>query len=477
MRDLSELRPYQQRIATHLYEQNEAMCVLRPGGGKTIAALTAIADLLDQGEIRHALVIAPKRVARVVWPDELHEWAHTAGLTYQVLDGSPGLRLEGLKNAPNCNLTIIGLDVVQWLMEALTTYHTDHAIYDLLVIDEASRLRNPTGERAKALAKYAHHWRMVWGLSGTLRPSGPLDLFMPARVVTRGKLWGRSFWQWRKQHFYPTDQYGYDWKPLPGAEEKLNTELAPLTVTVAEGEMPIVTPTVVLDKVELPAKARLQYREMQTRLMAELEHDDVIASSAAVATGKLAQMANGFVYGAGGSNDVNDVHSAKREWLKDLIAEASEPTLIVYEYRADLAMLEHEVHAATGEQLRYLGAGVTDKQAASTIEDWNAGRLRFMGLHPASGGHGLNLQHGGADMAWICPTWSPEYWEQTIARLARPGQKRPVVVRVCVASGTVDELKLDRVHFKMGAQEAFEAWLRRWHADAARQNAPMSPAA
>jgi SNF2 family DNA or RNA helicase len=477
VRHPSELRPYQQRVATALYEHDEQIVIARPGSGKTIAALTAIADLLREGEIRHALIIAPKRVARVVWPDELREWAHTAGLTYQVLDGPPGLRLEGLKNAPDRNLTIIGLDVVQWLMEALVPFHTDHALYDLLVIDEASRLRNPTGERAKALAKYAHHWRMIWGLSGTLRPSGPLDLFMPARVVTRGKLWGRSYWQWRKEHFYPTDQYGYEWRPLPGAEEKLNAELAPLTVTVAEGEMPIVTPTVVLDKVELPAKARLQYREMQTRLMTELEDDDVIASSAAVATGKLAQMANGFVYGAGGSHDVNDVHSAKREWLKDLIVEASEPTLIVYEYRADLAMLEHEVHAATGEQLRYLGAGVTDKQAASTIEDWNAGRLRFMGLHPASGGHGLNLQHGGADMAWICPTWSPEMWEQTIARLARPGQQRPVVVRVCVASGTVDELKLDRVHFKMGAQEAFEAWLRRWHADAARQNAPMSPAA
>ncbi len=475
MRPATELRPYQQRIATHLYEQNEAMCVLRPGGGKTIAALTAIADLLDQGEIRHALIIAPKRVARVVWPDEIEEWAHTASLSYAVLEGGPQQRQKLLRHAPDRDLTIIGLDVVQWLLEELTAYHTDHVLYDLLVIDEASRLRNPTGERAKALAKYAHHWRMIWGLSGTLRPSGPLDLFMPARVVTRGKLWGRSYWQWRKEHFYPTDQYGYEWRPLPGAEEKLNQELAPLTVTVAEGEMPTVTPTVVLDRVELPAKARLQYREMQTRLMAELEDDDVIASSMAVATGKLAQMANGFVYGAGGNHDVNDVHSAKREWLKDLIAEAAEPTLVVYEYRADLAMLEHEVHAATGEQLRYLGAGVTDKQAASTIEDWNAGKLKFMGLHPASGGHGLNLQHGGADMAWICPTWSPEMWEQTIARLARPGQQRPVVVRVCVASNTVDEMKLDRVHLKMSGQEAFEAWLRRWHA--CDRTAPACPAA
>ena len=475
MRPVTDLRPYQQRIATHLYEQNEAMCVLRPGGGKTIAALTAIADLIDQGEIRHALIIAPKRVARVVWPDEIAQWTHTAGLTYAVLDGLPPQRQKLLRHAPDRDLTIIGLDVVQWLMEELTAYHTDHVLYDLLVIDEASRLRNPTGERAKALAKYAHHWRMIWGLSGTLRPSGPLDLFMPARVVTRGKLWGRSYWQWRKQHFYPTDYNGYDWKPLPGAEEKLNAELAPLTVTVAEGEMPIVTPTVVLDRVELPPAARKQYRDMQARLMAQTDDETVLAASAAIATGKLAQMANGFVYGETGGT--NDVHDAKHDWLRDLLAEASEPTLVVYEYRADLAMLQQAVWDLHGEPLRYLGAGASDASQRSAIDDWNAGKLKVMGLHPASGGHGLNLQHGGADMAWISPTWSPEYWEQTIARLARPGQKRPVVVRVCVASDTVDEMKLDRVHLKMSAQEAFEAWLRRWHAGVPGQSDPVCPAA
>jgi hypothetical protein len=462
MRPITDLRPYQQHIATFLYEKDEALCVLRPGGGKTVAALTAIADLLREGVIRHALVIAPKRVARVVWPDELREWAHTAGLTYQVLDGPPNKRLAGLKNAIDYDLTIVGLDIVQWLMDALVAFHTDHALYDLLVIDEASRLRSPTGERAKALSRYAHHWRMVWGLSGTLRPNSAQDLFMPARIVTRGKLWGRSFYQWRRRFFYPTDYHGYNWAPFEASEEQLNTDLAPLTVTVAEGEMPTVTPTIVIDKVELPDAAREQYIAMQRKLVAVSDEETIVAASAAIATGKLAQIANGFVYGD--DNFVSDIHEVKRDWLRDLIENATDPTLIVYEYQADWRMLEHEVVMATKQAFRYLGAGVSDKQAAANIEDWNAGRLRFMGLHPASGGHGLNLQFGGADMAWISPTWSPEYWEQTIARLARPGQTRPVVVRVCVANDTVDEMKLDRVYFKMSAQEAFEAWLRRWHA-------------
>src|SRR6186713_385710 len=135
VRGPSDLRPYQQRIATFLYEKDEALCVLRMGGGKTIAALTAIADLLDQGEIRHALIIAPKRVARVVWPDEIEEWAHTASLSYAVLEGGPQQRQKLLRHAPDRDLTIIGLDVVQWLLEELTAYHTDHVLYDLLVID------------------------------------------------------------------------------------------------------------------------------------------------------------------------------------------------------------------------------------------------------------------------------------------------------------------------------------------------------
>ena len=456
MRPQTDLREYQQRIATFLYEHDEALNVLRPGGGKTAAALTAIVELLRDGVIRHALIIAPKRVARVVWPDEISEWAHTAGLTYAVLDGLPEQRLDQLRTVPRRDLTIIGLDIVPWLVDALEKYPVDSRIFDLLVIDEVSRLRNPTGVRAKALAKHAHHWKMIWGLSGTLRPSGAEDLFMSARVVTRGKLWGRSFYQWRKEHFYPVDYMGYNWKPLPGAEDKLNAAIAPLTVTVAEGEMPRVEPIVVLDRIELADEARIEYDRMEERLLAEVDDDTVLAASAAVATGKLAQMANGFIYDE--AHQAHTLHAGKFNWLTDLIEEATGPTLLIYEFREDLRVLRNLLPG-----LPYLGAGVSDKQSAENIRAWNAGELPFMGLHPASGGHGLNLQFGGADMAWIGPTWSPELWEQTIARIARPGQTRPVVVRVCVASRTVDELKLDRVHRKMSAQEAFEAYLRRWH--------------
>jgi len=454
MRQKNELRPYQDRIATALYENDERLIVVRPGGGKTVAALTAIRELIDDGVIRHALVIAPKRVARSVWPDEIAGWAHTAGLSYQILDGSPRRRSWQLHDSQNYHLTIIGLDNAQWLMAEMETMPPDHPLFDLLVLDEISRLRNPKGKRAAIVARHAKRWTMRWGLTGTLRPSGAEDLFMPARVVTRDRLWGKSFYRWQRLHFYPLDYRGYQWAPLPGHEAVINAEIAPLVTTLHDDELPqLPALSLIFDRVQLPDDARVRYDDMQRKLLMETADTTVLASSAAVATGKLAQMANGFIYDEGA---VYALHGEKEAWLQEVIDGAAGPTLLIYEYLEDLAMFKQLL----GDDLPYLGDGVTDRQSDLNIERWNKGELRFMALHPASGGHGLNLQHGGSDMAWISPTWSPELWEQTIARLHRSGQANPVIVRVCVATNTVDELKLNRVHMKLTAQEAFEAYLR-----------------
>jgi SNF2 family DNA or RNA helicase len=457
MRQKSELRPYQQRIASALYESDEKIAVARPGGGKTIAGLTAIQELIRDKHTRHALVIAPKRVARMVWPDEIKLWAHTKDLRYQVLTGSPQMRSIGLAEAHAglFDITIIGIDLVEWLADQLAKLPEDSPLFDLLVIDEISKLRNPSGVRARRLLRHAKRWKMVWGLTGTLRPSGAENLFMPATVVTRAKLWGKSFYRWRRERFYPLDYQGYTWAPLPGAEEIINKEIAPLCVTLRDDELPQLPElSIIFDRIELPPAARKHYEDMHEELVLIEDGAAVIAKTAAVATGKLAQIANGFVY----DNGVTiRLHGEKEQWAEEIIDDADAPVLFIYEYREDLEMLR----GLLGEDLPYLGAGVTNKTSDQNITRWNKGELPFMALHPASGGHGLNLQHGGSDMAWICPTWSPEMWEQTIARLHRSGQTAPVIVRVCVADDTVDQMKLDRVHAKMTAQEAFEAYLRR----------------
>ena len=457
MRQKAELRAYQDRIAAFLYEHDEAIGVARPGSGKTTAALTAIEELIRDKHIRHALVIAPKRVARVVWPDEIALWAHTKGLSYQVLTGTPQNRQIGLAEAHAgvFDITIVGLDIAEWLVGELVKLPEDSRLFDLLVIDEVSRLRNPTGKRAQHLLRHVKRWKMRWGLSGTLRPSGAEDLFMPATVITDAKLWGRSFYKWRQQRFYPLDYNGYNWAPLPGAEEVINREIAPLCVTLRDDELPQLPElSVIFDRVVLPAAARKQYEDMERKLMTGLGDNVVLAASAAVATGKLAQIANGFIYD--NQSITERIHDEKRDWLQDIVDNATGPTLLIYEYREDLEMLRDIL----GEDLPYLGDGVTDVKSDAHIAAWNRKELPFMALHPASGGHGLNLQHGGSDMAWVSPTWSPELWEQTIARLHRSGQIQPVIVRVCTAADTVDQMKINRVHLKMTAQEAFEDYLR-----------------
>jgi SNF2 family DNA or RNA helicase len=282
-------------------------------------------------------------------------------------------------------------------------------------------------------------------------------MFMPARIVTRDKLWGRSFYKWQKEHFYPTDRFGYTWAPLPGHEDALSVDIAPHIVTPGDAALQLPELSIVRDYVELPSAARKEYDRMEKKLFARDGEKSITAASAGVATGKCAQAANGFMYD--NSKEVVALHDEKREWFADLLETQAQsaPLLVIYEFLEDLDM----VREVAGANIPFLGSGVSDSTSTANIEAWNAGKIPLMAMHPASGGHGLNLQAGGADMVWISPCWSPEYWEQTIARLHRSGQTRPVVVRVCVARETVDELKLSRVHDKVAAQVAFEDYLKR----------------
>src|SRR6516225_4827964 len=218
------LRSCQQRAATYLYERDAAFLIAPLGAGKGAAALTALADLVRDGERRHALVIAPKLVATTVWPLEVASWPHLEHLKIAVLDGSPERRRQLLAAAAAREVTAIGVDLVPWLVSELADLADDHPLLDVLIIDETSRLKDPSGKRARALLKIAGRFRTRWGLTGTPRPNSSRDLFMPAAVVTDGALWGRAFIPWQKQHFRPRDLFGREWIALPGAEERIAAE-------------------------------------------------------------------------------------------------------------------------------------------------------------------------------------------------------------------------------------------------------------
>jgi hypothetical protein len=412
---------------------------------------TAIADLIRDRHRRHALVIAPKLVATVTWPAEIAAWKHLNHLRIATLNGSHESRRALLATAPERDLTVIGIDLVQWLVTELANFPADHPLFDILVIDETSRLKDPSGKRARALLKVAGRFRTRWGLTGTPRPNSSRDLFMPTAIITDGALWGRAFIPWRAQHFQLRNAVTDEWVPLPGAEEKIAAEFGTIAMTVADEDMPDLPPlNIVETPIKLPDAVMEQYRTMAKKLFATIQGRSIEAVSPLVATGKLAQIANGFVYGEG-NEDAVFIHSLKVDWLRELVETLDgEPLLIAYEFIEDL----RTIRRAFGE-VPALGGLTPAREAARLIAEWNAGTLPLLAFHLASASHGLNLQFGGSRMAWLSPSWSAELTEQSIARIYRPGQTRHVTIHVCIAAGTVDEMKRNRVLGKMSAQQAF----------------------
>jgi hypothetical protein len=459
MRAKSELRDYQQRAVTTLYESNGLALVLPMGSGKTAIALTAIDEMINDKAIRHGLVLAPKRVATLTWPAEIADWRHLRGTPYAVLVQDQARRAQLLRDAGSRRLTILGIDHTQWLCDELAKLPDDHPIFDLLVIDEISRFRNPKSKRAKALLEQAPRFKAIWGMTGTPRPNGYEDLFKPLAIITREALWGRSFYKWQRERFYPLDRNGYHWAILPQWEARTVAEARSVMLSLAPEDMPQLPPvSVITHYVDLPPDLYPRYRKMQRELFLETANGrEILAASAGVAAGKLAQIAQGHIYGEEGNEDVERMHDEKVEWIEELVeAAAGDPMIIVYEYVEDLRVLRQ----LFGSSLPYLGAGVSDGQAKANVEAWNAGKLPLFAIHAASGGHGLNLQFGGHQLAWYGLTWSSELFDQTVARIVRPGQAHKVFIHVCLARGTVDELKRLRVIEKLSSEEAFKAFLK-----------------
>src|SRR5262245_31786741 len=359
------LYSYQNRAATFFYERDAAFLVAPLGAGKGAAALTALADLVRDGERRHALVIAPKLVAATVWPREITLWPQLAHLRIAVLNGSPEQRRSRLATASEREVTVIGVDLVPWLVGELATFADDHPLFDLLIIDETSRLKDPSGKRARALVKIAGRFRTRWGLTGTPRPNSSRDLFMPAAIITAGALWGRAFVPWQRRHFRPRDPFGREWVALPGAEGRIVADFGAVAMTVADEDMPDLPPlNIVVTPLKLPDAVMATYKTMARELFAAVDGRAVEAASPLIATGKLAQLANGFLYDEG-ANDPVFVHSLKIDWLRELVESLDgEPLLIAYEFVEDL----RTIRRAFGE-VPALGGLTGAREASQLIAD------------------------------------------------------------------------------------------------------------
>lgn len=466
MRRKEDMHGYQDRTATKLYESDAVQAILPMGAGKTVSAATAVRELLDDGHIRAAIINAPKRVANKTWPDEFAGWEHLKDTEISLVLGTPDERLKAL-HAP-AEVYITSRDNIKWLVEELMKLPEDHPLLDLLVIDELSRFKNPRSKLAnKHLMKIRKRIKMMWGLTGTPRPNGYVDQYRPLQMLSNNHLFKpRTFDSWRQKRFVKVDadgnpsEFGHSWVVRPEHETLIIKQIASMSFTIDPDEMPELPELVVVPHwVDLPADAMKRYKTMEKDQLGRVNGQTYLAANAGVASGKLDQIVQGFLYGEGGKDEVEWLHAVKSDTLVDLVDDLAgeTPAMIVYGFREELRWLQD-----TYQPFAHIGSGVSSAKADAIVDDWNADRLPLLGLHPASAGHGLNLQYGrGNQMLMLNMPWSAELYDQVIKRLWRQGQKRRCFLHLILARNTVDEIKYDRVIGKMTDQEAFNKYIKR----------------
>ena len=429
---------YQQYAIDFIESHKTAAVLLDMGLGKTVITLTALNELLfDHFEISRVLVIAPLRVARNTWPQEIGKWEHLNHIRYSVAVGTEKERLHALRQ--QVSLYIINRENVPWLVEK-----TDFS-YDAIVIDELSSFKNWSSKRFKALMKVRPLAKRVIGLTGTPSGNGLMDLFAEFKVLDMGQRLGRFITKYRQDYFVPDKRNGqvvFSYAPLPGAEERIYEKISDITISMKAADH-LRMPALIESEysVRMNEEEKKMYAEMCEQLVLQMKGDEVTAANAGVLSGKLAQMANGAVYTDDGAT--LHIHDRKLDALEDIIESMNgKPLLVAYWFWHDAERIEKRVPCVRLD---------TDE----TIARWNRGEIPVALIHPASAGHGLNLQSGGSTLVWFGITWSLELYQQTVARLYRQGQSaNTVVVQHIIAEGTIDEKILRALKRKDKTQTA-----------------------
>lgn len=436
---------YQTYATNFILEHPVSAVFLDMGLGKSVITLTAIFDLcLDSFLIRKVLVIAPLRVARDTWPAEIKKWDHLHGLTYAVAVGTEAERKAALLR--RASVYIINRENVQWLVEESGLPFD----YDMVVVDELSSFKSWQAKRFRSLLKVRPSVKRIVGLTGTPSSNGLMDLWAEFRVLDLGKRLGRYITHYRNQFFTPDKRNGqvvFSYKPLPGAEERIYEAISDITISMKAVDH-LKMPECVINevKVALSEKEREAYDSMKADLVISIGDEEIDAGNAAALANKLSQMANGAVYGEGGRFFA--IHDRKLDALEDLIEAANgKPVLVAYWFKHDLERIRQRLHKL------HIPFSMLDDSVS--IERWNRGELPVALIHPASAGHGLNLQAGGSTLIWFGLTWSLELYQQTNARLWRQGQTSDtVVIHHIVSEDTIDERIMSALRKKEKTQSA-----------------------
>ena len=439
---------HQQLAGDFLRGHNRAALLLDMGRGKTVITLTRLSELFEDFAIEKALVIAPKRVAEDTWTREAAKWDHLTGLRVVPVLGDQKHRLAAL--ATPGDIYVINRENVQWLVETFGKRWD----FDAIIIDELSSFKSPKAKRWRCLKRVAKLAKIVWGLTGTPAGNGYIDLWPEMFLIDGGDRLGHTLGEFRTKWFSPGAHKGnivYEWRLKPGAKEDIDRRLSDICLSMSKEDWltlpPVVHNTVT---VRMDAKERKLYDQLRRDCvlpllggeLADMKNFDqaIVGGTAATLSGKLLQMANGAVYDEDGG--VVHIHDRKLDALADIAEEAHGQSLLVfYSYRHDI------------DRIRERFPQAVEIGGSETITAWNAGEIPMLLCHPASAGHGLNLQQGGHIIVWFGLPWSLELYQQANARLNRMGQGQSVIVHHVVCEGTLDEKVLSALTEKDAVQK------------------------
>lgn len=424
MLNRTDLHEYQNKAVDFIFEKKRCGLFLDMGLGKTVSTLTAVSDLVDSLAVERVLIVAPLRVANTVWRQESENWRHLRHLKVQVCTGSERNRIAQLSRT--ADVYVINRENIKWLVD----FYKNKWPFDMVVIDESSSFKSPKSQRFKALKSVLHLTNYAVLLTGTPAPNGLLDLWSQVYLIDFGQSLGRTMTNYKKRFFEATGYMGYKFEPREGAEATIHKliEHQVLSMT-AEDYLELPERIDLVEKIALPPATLKAYAEFEKELLIELEDGEFVeASTAAVLANKLLQWCNGAMY-VDETKRWKEVHKAKIDALAEIVEDnAGENILVAYNYKSDLERLK----------AKFPDAAVLDNNP-DIVRQWNAGQIPMLLAHPASAGHGLNLQKGGALAVWFGLNWSLELYQQFNARLHRQGQTRPVRIVHIVADGCLDE--------------------------------------
>jgi len=425
---MKKLHAYQEQAVDHIFNHNKCGLFLDMGLGKTVSTLTAINRLIyEEVEVSKVLVIAPKRVAESVWKQEVTQWPHLQHLKVSVVTGNAMNRNKALQE--KADIYTIGRDNVQWLC---AQYGGSGLPFDMLVIDESSSFKNHASKRFKAL-KLVHFNRVVL-LTGTPAPNSLIDLWPQIYLLDKGERLGRTIGAFRSDFFTPGRSNGhivYNYSITKGSDARIHEAIADICMSMKAKDYLNLPERINNNiKLEMPETLRRSYKAFEREKVLEIFETDaqITSANAAALSNKLLQFANGAVYDS--EKDTHEIHNLKLEALEEILESANgKPVLVAYTYKSDADRIEQYLKAYKPKRLE------TD----ADILKWNKGEIQLLMMHPASGGHGLNLQAGGNIIVWFGQTWSLELEQQFNARLDRQGQKQRVIVNKLILKGTMDE--------------------------------------